>query len=329
MPRRPAAPTARRVPQSLAWCPLGPLDWDRLTAGLLPQEAGALMHLLMQAWGAAGTGEEPCTIPGEDQHLQLRTGLSAAWATHRDRVLHGWERLPSGRLRHVWLWQRWQEQLAKASKRATAGSAGASKKWRSHPTRTQGDLFGTVPAGVENPESGVSPTSPTNAVDAPEGMAMPSRDMAMPSPAMALPSPNHAEVVEGGTSPFGESTPPPVAVRAGAQDAPHPTAPPGPPPADDPARAAAERWLRERPAEALALEQRLQSRVTEILGPAPDGPRTTAARRGYHATRLALAQQLRAEVLLELHADWRAARSRAGPEHAMHGVQRLLAAGVA
>jgi hypothetical protein len=299
---RPATERTRAPRQKpLAWLPFGPTDWQKLSAGMQAHEAGALMHLLMAALAAA---DEPCTIPGSDVELQLLSGLMAAWGMSKDRVLWGWERLPSGRLRNTWLYQRYLDQVAKTEKRSAAGQGGAAKRWRSHPARTQTELSLGDAAPAASQESAPPPAAPP-----PEtGMALPSEVMEMPSPSMAMPCSPPAEVVEGVVPPKGVTTPPPASARAGASNAPRPTPAVGPP--DPHQLRAAEQWIRARPGDRHELHARTHARFGEL----PDDQRATLG--PTWTTQLAA---LRAVVLVALHAEYSAERHKRGPVHAAHG----------
>jgi hypothetical protein len=300
----PPRKTAKKPP--LSWFPLGPLDWLKLSAGLLPQEAGALMNLMMAAFGEI---DEPCTIPAEPARLHLMSGLGASWAMHADRVLHGWERTESGRLRHTWLYQRWQEQMEKASARRTAGKAGADRKWRGKRAQTELEL---------SPEPAAAQASaPTNAELARDSIAIPNDGNAMQNDGIAIDL--ACRGLRGGAPPSEESTTPTHAkAREGALEAPLAAlAARGP---DDPDVAAAERWIADRAADRADLAQAVEQALTALLGPPPAAHGSSASARHAHRSALAFRdrrrREIRQELLLERHAEYRAERSHAGPRHA-------------
>ncbi len=299
-------PRKPRKAGGLTWFPLGPMDWLKLSAGLLPQEAGALMHLLMAAFEAQ---DEPCTIPADPARLHLMSGLGASWAMHADRVLHGWEKTESGRLRHTWLYQRWQEQMEKASARRNAGKQGADRKWRGKRAQTELEL---TPAPVAAEASPAAIAEPTR-----DSIAIPNDGNAMQNDGIAIPS--ACRGLRGGAPPTEESTTPTRAVaREGALGAPLAASDARGP--DVGAVAAAEAWIRERAADRAALTQEVEHALTAMLGPPPTQLGASAGARHAHRAALAFRDRRRAEIrqqlLVDRHAEYRAERSHAGPRHA-------------
>lgn len=120
---------------TLSWFPLDADEWLNRVALLSMEERGALLTLVLTSWNASVRGEEPGTLPADDETLVRLVG--PVWRRVRRVIREHFLEHPDNptRIRCDWLAALYRKQLALHQSAVERGKLGGWTKGRKRPTR--------------------------------------------------------------------------------------------------------------------------------------------------------------------------------------------------